>query len=85
MTVMDAPDIRLEALSGELEGHGDSSENDHDDGHADVHDGYDFETFKMAVVFGEHPDGSSLDNDMPRWELSDQDLADLFEFISTLD
>lgn len=82
MDVMDAPDIRLTALQGELEEHAESEpEDDHDDGH----EGYDLETFKQAVVLGQHPDGDPLDSDMPRWELSDGDLADLFEFISTFD
>lgn len=82
MDVMDAPDIRITALQGELEEHADSGG---EDSHDDEHEGYDLEAFKRAVVLGQHPDGEALDNDMPRWKLTDEDLADLFEFISTFD
>ena len=41
---------------------------------------YDLETFKKAVIAGQHPDGDSLDINMPRWIMSDADLADLFAF-----
>lgn len=84
MELMDAPDIRLEALLGEAEEHGEAAD-DHDDDHADAHEGYDLETFEKAVVFGQHPDGDPLDNDMPRWRLSEKDLRDLFDFLMTLD
>jgi CRISPR/Cas system type I-B associated protein Csh2 (Cas7 group RAMP superfamily) len=40
--------------------------------------------FNMAVVDGEHPDGQPLDGNMPRWQMSDADLADLFEFLKSL-
>lgn len=80
MQVMDAPDIRYAALSGESEGD-DHSEDAHDEGHGD----YDLHTFERAVVFGEHPNGDSLSREMPRWQLSEENLEDLFEFIQTLD
>ena len=35
----------------------------------------DLATFRKAVVDGEHPDGDSLDRDMPRWRMSDADLS----------
>ena len=79
MNVMDAPDIRYTALSSEEGEHG-GELTEGEDGHGE----YDLETFRMAVVLGQHPDGESLDEDMPRWQLNDQDLADLFEFIKTL-
>jgi hypothetical protein len=37
------------------------------------------------VVDGEHPDGDSLDRDMPRWKMSENDLADLFAFLQSLE
>jgi cytochrome c553 len=77
MTLMDAPDIRYSALSGESEEHAGGME-----GHGD--EGYTLEMFKMAVVEGKHPDGEPLSSEMPRWKMSDQDLADLFEFLKTL-
>lgn len=72
MTVMDAPDIRYVELAHEMEEHGGEGE-------------YDLTTFKKAVVDGEHPDGDSLDRDMPRWKMSDADLADLFAFLQSLE
>ena len=73
MTVMDAPDIRYVELAEEMEEHG-SEEGE-----------YDLETFRKAVMDGEHPDGDSLDRDMPRWKMSDKDLADLFAFLQSLE
>ena len=84
MDLMDAPDIRLEALQGEAEEHGEAAD-DHDDEHADAHEVYDLETFEKAVVLGQHPNGDPLDNDMPRWRINEEDLEDLFEFLDTLD
>ena len=72
MTVMDAPDIRITALSGESD--------EHSDGHGE----YDSETFRKAVVDGQHPDGDALSQDMPRWQMNDADLADLFTFLQSL-
>lgn len=71
MDTMDAPDIRYEALSSESEEHG----SDH---------AYDLESFRRAVVDGQHPDGELLDSDMPRWKMSDDNLADLFAFLQSL-
>jgi hypothetical protein len=82
MQVMDAPDITYDALTGEAEEH---AEDEHGaDGHADEHEGYNLDDFRRAVVDGEHPDGDPLDRDMPRWRMSDGDLADLFEFLKEL-
>jgi len=72
MTVMDAPDIRIAALMDESEEHG-----------SDI-DEYNLDTFRMAVVDGQHPDGDPLNADMPRWQMSDTDLADLFAFLQSL-
>jgi len=77
MDVMDAPNIRYEALSGQVEEHG-------EDQHTDAHGEYDFEDFYQAVVEGKHPDGDSLSRDMPRWQLGDDDLGDLFDFILSM-
>jgi hypothetical protein len=84
MGIMDAPDIRFQALSGESDEH-DDGHDDQDDGHAEEHTGYDLETFQLAVVEGKHPNGEPLDRDMPRWYMDDDDLADLFEFIISLE
>jgi cytochrome c oxidase subunit II len=76
MLVMDAPDIRWSALAGEA---GDG----HDDG--DEHGEYDLAAFGVAVVEGRHPGGEPLSDLMPRWKLSDRDLADLAAFLQSLD
>lgn len=72
MIVMDAPDIRYVALSEEMEEHGGEDEM------------YDLEAFRMAVIDGQHPDGDALDVAMPRWQMSDENLADVFEFLKSL-
>ncbi len=77
MQVMEAPDIRYQALSGDSDGHG---EGDHDHEHAD----YTLGDFRRAVVEGEHPDGEPLSWDMPRWQMRDRDLADLLAHLKTL-
>lgn len=81
MDVIDAPDIRLSALEAESHNHDTGEEN-----HADTHEEeYDLHSFERAVVYGEHPDGEALSRDMPRWQLSDQDLEDLYSFLATLE
>ena len=79
MDVMDAPDIRYSALSGDasVEEHG-------DDDHANEHNKYDLAAFRLAVVEGKHPDGDNLSRDMPRWLMEDDDLEDLFEYLKSL-
>lgn len=87
MQVMDAPDIRYEALRGEAGEHGaDAAEGDEAQGddHGDVHGDYTLEDFRRAVVEGEHPDGELLSRDMPRWQLRGADLSDLFEYLKKL-
>ena len=82
MQLMDAPDIRYSALVGEAGAHDETGQgDDHDDEHAE----YDLEDFRAAVINGRHPDGDQLDRDMPRWRMSDNDLADIFEFLKTLE
>ena len=79
MQIMNAPDIRWESLASEAdEGHGDEEE-----GHGEGE--YTLELFRLAVVEGLHPDGESLDDDMPRWDIGDEDLEDLAQFLMSLD
>ncbi|GAB4473953.1 MAG: hypothetical protein Kow0088_09630 [Anaerolineales bacterium] len=79
MWQMDAPDIRYRTLASEDEEHGNEAQE------SDQHGGeYDLETFRKAVVLGQHPNGEPLSADMPRWLIADDDLADLFEFLKTL-
>lgn len=45
---------------------------------------FDFEKFRLAVVKGQDPDGTMMKPDMPRWNIDNADLADLFAFLKTL-
>jgi cytochrome c oxidase subunit 2 len=75
---VNAPDIRWSTLTeAEHDQHGDD-EPDMD------HPPYTVETFKRAVTQGLDPGGNSLDPVMPRWQMSDQDLNDLIDFLKTL-
>ncbi len=79
MQLMEAPDIRYVALSGETGEHG-QEEGGHNDDHAE----YSLEEFRRAVVEGRHPDGEPLSREMPRWQMSEEDLADLFEYLKSI-
>jgi len=45
---------------------------------------FDAEKFRLAVTEGQDPDGTQLNTDMPRWNIGDDDLADLIAFLKTL-
>ena len=45
---------------------------------------FDPEKFRLAVVEGKDPDGTQLKTDMPSWNISDEDLADLIDYLKTL-
>ncbi|MDD2922529.1 MAG: c-type cytochrome [Anaerolineales bacterium] len=45
---------------------------------------FDAEKFRLAVVKGQDPDGTQLSMDMPRWNIGDDDLADLIVYLKTL-
>lgn len=74
MGTFEAPDIRWSTLTaGE---HGESGEE---------HPPYTEETVKRAITQGLDPAGQPLDWPMPRWQMSNQDLNDLIEYLKTLD
>jgi mono/diheme cytochrome c family protein len=75
MQTMDAPPVYYAALTNMLA---------EESGGIPQPGGYTLDDFRKAVVDGQHPDGDRLDNDMPRWQMSDQDLADLFAFLKTI-
>jgi len=77
MVYMEAPDIRWEVLNNE-----ESEEHQGDGEHSQ--EGYTLEMFRKAVIEGQHPDGEPLKQEMPRWQMDDQDLEDLFEYLKTL-
>lgn len=80
MQVMDAPDIRYAALSAEAGEHTGGEGEEHTEGDS----GYDLEDFRLAVVEGKHPDGTPLSRNMPRWQISDEDLSDLLAFLRAI-
>jgi hypothetical protein len=86
MWVMEAPDIRYIALSSEADEHAGEGEGDEQSERSEhsEHGEYTLEDFRRAVVDGEHPDSQPLDRDMPRWQMSDEDLVNLFEFLKSL-
>ncbi len=45
---------------------------------------FDAEKFGLAVTKGQDPDGTQLNADMPRWNIGDDDLADLITYLKTL-
>lgn len=66
-----APAITAEALFGnheEADGHGD-------------HQAYTETSLRRAIIEGIDPSGKPLDNAMPRWSMSKQDLDDLLQYL----
>lgn len=57
---------------------------DSEDGHGD-HDGYSEDSLGRAITQGIEPGGKPLDQAMPRWSMSKQDLDDLISFLKTTD
>ncbi len=45
---------------------------------------FDAKKFRLAVVKGQDTDGTQLKQDMPRWNISDDDPAGLIAFLKTL-
>jgi len=45
---------------------------------------FDAEKFRLAVTQGQDPDGTQLNTDMPRWNIGNDDLADLIAYLKTL-
>jgi cytochrome c oxidase subunit 2 len=45
---------------------------------------FDTGRFRLAAVHGQDRDGTQLKPDMPRWNISNDDLADLIAYLKTL-
>ncbi len=45
---------------------------------------FDAEKFGLALTKGQDPDGTQLKTDMPRWNIGNDDLADLITYLKTL-
>jgi len=73
MQVMSAPAINYDALiEMKKEDSGGNPTN------------YSLDDLRGAVVDGHDTAGDTLDQDMPRWQISDEELADLLTFLKTL-
>ena len=81
MEVMDSPDIRWTKLEHEEE---EEHAGDKNEKHSEEHLGYGMEDFRLAVIEGKHPDGKSLKQDMPRWNIGEEDLVDLANYLKSL-
>ena len=80
MARFDVPDITWDKLTQE-ENHAEKPDNDEHEEHPP----YTEETLKSAITRGINPAGEPLDDEMPHWSMSGQDLDDLVGFIKTLD
>ncbi len=80
MSYFDTPNITWHVLTQE-EGHEEEpGEKEHEE-----HPPYTEETLKRAITKGLNPAGEPLEQEMPRWYMSERDLDDLVAFIKTLD
>ena len=60
------------------------TEEEHEEEEHEEHPPYTEDTVKRAITQGIDPAGEPLDEFMPRWQMSSQDLNDLVDFIKTL-
>jgi cytochrome c oxidase subunit II len=74
MGQFEAPDIRYSTLT----------EEEHGDEHAE-HPPYTDETLKRAITQGLDPAGEPLDWVMPRWNMTEEQLDDLLDYLKSLD
>ena len=84
MSHFDSPNITWHVLTQEEE-HEEGHEEEPGQGEHEEHPPYTEVTLKKAITEGIDPAGERLDDEMPRWRMSEQDLEDLVEFIKTLD
>ena len=75
METMDAPPIYYAALVGMMAEESNGTQQP---------EGYTLENFRKEVEDGIDVNGEQLDENMPRWQMSEQDLADLFAFLKTI-
>ncbi len=79
MWSFNVPDITWDNLTEEEHREEPDSGEEHEE-----HPPYTSETLKLAITRGINPAGEPLDEEMPRWQMSTQDLNDLVDFIKTL-
>jgi hypothetical protein len=75
----DVPDITWDRLIQEEHHEEVPGEEEHGE-----HPPYSEEILRRAITRGVDPAGEPLDDEMPRWRMSEPDLDDLVEFIKTL-
>lgn len=78
MQTFDVPNITWHRLTEEE--HQEGKEAEHEE-----HPPYAEDTVKAAITQGINPAGEQLDDEMPRWKMSPQDLNDLVDFLKTLE
>lgn len=74
MQSFDVPNITWPELTGQ----------EHEEGGHEDHPPYTEDTLKRAITQGLDPGGNPLDEFMPKWRMSTQDLNDLVSYIETL-
>ncbi len=79
MWSFNVPDISWDNLAKERRHEEQEGGEEHEE-----HPPYTGETLKLAITRGINPAGEPLDGEMPRWQMSTQDLNDLVDFIKTL-
>ncbi len=80
MRRLDVPDITWDNLTQEEHHEEEPGQEEHEE-----HPPYTEETLKRAIIRGIDPAGEPLDESMPRWRMSEQDLDDLVDFIMMLE
>lgn len=85
MTTFTAPDIRWETLTAADHGHAEREDDHGEEAEEMAHPPYSEETLKRAITQGVDPADGPLAWPMPRWQMSDQDLEDLIDYLKTLD
>lgn len=80
MAYFDVPNITWDNLTQEEDHEEKVDSEEHDE-----HPPYTEEALKRAITRGIDPGGQPLDELMPRWRMSEQDLADLVDFIKMLE
>ncbi|MBN2075182.1 MAG: c-type cytochrome [Dehalococcoidales bacterium] len=80
MWSFETPDITWERLTSADHHEEGNGEEEHEE-----HPPYTEDTIRQAITKGVNPAGEPLDEEMPRWRMSQQDLNDLIDFLKILE
>ncbi len=80
MWSFETPDITWDHLTSEEHHEEGNNTEEHEE-----HPPYTEETIRQAIIEGINPAGEPLDDVMPRWRMSQNDLDDLIEYLKTLE